>query len=68
VVGELLSCPFCLDMWVATGLVASREITPRWHHAAVTLLDAVAVADVAHYATAVLAHVSEGHAPGSTQR
>ena len=24
-VGELITCPFCIDMWVATGLVAGRH-------------------------------------------
>jgi hypothetical protein len=27
--GELLTCPFCLDQWVATGFVTSLAVAPR---------------------------------------
>jgi hypothetical protein len=28
-VGELLTCPFCLDMWVATAFVIGLIVAPR---------------------------------------
>lgn len=28
-VGELLTCPFCLDQWVATGFVTGLAVAPR---------------------------------------
>jgi len=28
-VGELITCPFCLDQWVATGFVAGLVVAPR---------------------------------------
>ncbi|QRP49699.1 DUF1360 domain-containing protein [Amycolatopsis sp. FDAARGOS 1241] len=47
-VGELLSCPFCLDVWVGTGLTAGLVAAPRATRLALTLLTALAGADVAH--------------------
>jgi hypothetical protein len=28
-VGELITCPFCLDQWVATGFIAGLAVAPR---------------------------------------
>ena len=28
-VGELMTCPFCLDQWIATGLVTGLAVAPR---------------------------------------
>ena len=28
-IGELLTCPFCLDVWVVTGFVAGLTFAPR---------------------------------------
>jgi hypothetical protein len=28
-VGELITCPFCMDQWVATGLVTGLAVAPR---------------------------------------
>src|SRR3954469_2213732 len=28
-VGELITCPFCLDQWIATGFVAGLAVAPR---------------------------------------
>lgn len=36
-VGELVSCPFCIAQWVATGLVAGRLLAPRLTGAAVSV-------------------------------
>ena len=53
-VGELISCPFCLDVWLATAAVLSRELAPRWHHGIVTVFDTIAVADFLQHAYARL--------------
>jgi hypothetical protein len=44
-VGELLTCPFCLSVWVATGLTAGTVFAPRVTRAVATVLTAVAVSD-----------------------
>jgi hypothetical protein len=50
--GEMLSCPFCLDQWVATGFVAGTVLAPRPTRLAASLLTAVAGADWLHIAYA----------------
>jgi hypothetical protein len=50
VVGELISCPFCLDVWSATALTLSMVVAPGPVRAAVAILDSVAVADVLQFA------------------
>jgi Protein of unknown function (DUF1360) len=47
-VGELVSCPFCLNVWVGTGLAAGLVIAPRVTRLAATVLTAVGVADALH--------------------
>ncbi|EOD69402.1 DUF1360 domain-containing protein [Amycolatopsis vancoresmycina] len=47
-VGELVSCPFCLNVWVGTGLAAGLVIAPRPARLAATVLTAVGVADALH--------------------
>ncbi len=44
-VGELMSCPFCIAQWVATGLVAGRIAAPRFTESAVGVLAAAQVSD-----------------------
>ncbi|WP_409180346.1 DUF1360 domain-containing protein [Amycolatopsis sp. VS8301801F10] len=44
-VGELLTCPFCLAVWVATGLGAGLVFAPRATRFAATVLTAVAGSD-----------------------
>jgi hypothetical protein len=46
--GELLSCPFCLNVWIGTGLTAGLVIAPRATRLAATVLTAVGVADALH--------------------
>lgn len=59
VVGELISCPFCLDVWAATAVVLGRELLPRTTRAAVAVLDAVAIADALQFAYVGLEHATE---------
>jgi hypothetical protein len=44
-IGELLTCPFCLAVWIATGLAAGMVLAPRVTRLAATVLTAVAVSD-----------------------
>jgi Protein of unknown function (DUF1360) len=43
--GELVTCPFCLSVWVASGLVAGLVFAPRITRLVATTLTAVAVSD-----------------------
>ncbi len=45
-VGELVTCPFCLGQWVATGLLFGLVIVPRPARFAASLFTVVAGADV----------------------
>ena len=44
-VGELLSCPFCLAVWVSGGLTAGLVLAPRVTRLVLTALTAVAGSD-----------------------
>jgi Protein of unknown function (DUF1360) len=54
VVGELVSCPFCIDVWVATGLMAGLIYLPRTTRLAIAALAAVAGADMLQFSYAWL--------------
>jgi hypothetical protein len=43
--GELVSCPFCLSVWVATGLTGGLVLAPRFTRLVATGLTAVAASD-----------------------
>ena len=44
-VGELVSCPFCLAVWVATGLSAGLVLAPRFTRLLAVTFTAVAASD-----------------------
>jgi hypothetical protein len=44
-VGELVSCPFCLDVWVATGFAAGLIFAPRLTRLVAATFTAVAASD-----------------------
>ncbi|MEV4313881.1 DUF1360 domain-containing protein [Actinocrispum sp. NPDC049592] len=48
--GELLTCPFCLAVWIATGLTAGMVFQPRFTRLVATVLTAVAASDVLQFA------------------
>jgi hypothetical protein len=48
-VGELLTCPFCMDMWVATCLVAGFVFLPRATQLATETLAVLAGADLLQF-------------------
>jgi hypothetical protein len=52
--GELITCPFCLDMWVATGLTAGFIYLPRTTRLAVDTLAVLAGADLLQFGYARL--------------
>jgi hypothetical protein len=44
-IGELITCPFCLAVWVATGLTGGLVLAPRLTRLATTAMTATAVSD-----------------------
>lgn len=44
-IGELISCPFCLGVWVATGLVGGLALAPRLARTVELIMTAVAASD-----------------------
>jgi uncharacterized protein DUF1360 len=53
-VGALITCPFCLAVWVATAFVFGLVLAPRATRLAASVLVAVTGADVLHLAYAAL--------------
>lgn len=73
-VGELVTCPFCSDVWIAGGLTAGLVLAPRTTRLVATVLAAVAVSDALHLgydaakkATERAAEHDAGHAGGAEQ-
>ncbi len=48
-VGELISCPFCLAQWVATGFVAGMIFAPRATRLVAATLSAKAISDLGQF-------------------
>lgn len=59
-IGELLSCPFCLGVWVATGLTCGLVLAPRLTRLVTTALTAIATSDFLQMAYAVAQQAAEG--------
>ena len=53
-VGELVTCPFCLDQWVATAGIFGLIVAPRPTRAAASIFAVLAGADVLQFAYARL--------------
>jgi len=51
-VGELISCPFCLSVWVATGYAAGLVFAPRFTRLTAATFTAVAASDALQLAYA----------------
>jgi hypothetical protein len=49
-IGELLTCPFCLGVWVGTGYVAALSMAPRGARVWAALFTVTAVADTMQHA------------------
>ncbi len=58
--GELLTCPFCLDMWVATGFAVGLIFAPRFTRLIAGTFSALAGADFLQLAYAKAQQSAEG--------
>ena len=58
-VGELVSCPFCLSVWVATGFSIGFVFAPRFTRLAASVMTAVAGADYLQLIYASLQQAAE---------
>jgi hypothetical protein len=58
--GELISCPFCLAQWVATGFAAGLVFAPRATRLVAATFTAVAASDMLQNAYAVLQQKATG--------
>ncbi|GAA0621575.1 DUF1360 domain-containing protein [Sporichthya brevicatena] len=61
-VGELVSCPFCLGQWIATGLAVGLVLAPGPTRLVASTLAAAAGADFLHHA-----YCSAQQLPGALQ-
>lgn len=59
-IGELLGCPFCAAVWVATGLTGGLLLAPRLTRQVAAALTAVAASDFLQMAYAVAQRAAEG--------
>lgn len=59
-VGELVSCPFCLDMWVGTGLTIGLLFLPRFTRFVAATFTALTGADFLHLIYARAQQVAQG--------
>lgn len=59
-VGELVSCPFCLDMWIATGFIIGRLFAPRFTRVVAATFTALAGADFLHLIYARAQQAAQG--------
>jgi hypothetical protein len=59
-VGELIICPFCLAVWVATGLTGGLVLAPRLTRLAATAMTATAVSDFLQMAYSISKETAEG--------
>ncbi|MDF9817011.1 DUF1360 domain-containing protein [Streptomyces sp. SPB162] len=53
-VGELISCPFCLSVWIVTGFVGARAVWPEATRTATGALTALTVSDALQFGYSVL--------------
>jgi hypothetical protein len=56
-VGELVTCPFCLAQWTATGFAFGLVLAPRPTRMVMSVFTAVAVSDALQFAYAALEKV-----------
>ncbi len=58
-VGELLSCPFCLDVWIASGSTVALRLAPGPTRVALSTLASVGLADMLHFVYVAMEHRAE---------
>jgi hypothetical protein len=59
-VGELVSCPFCLGVWIATAGSFGLHLAPRATRFLLATFAAVGVSDLLHFVHVDLEHRAEG--------
>ncbi|GIE29178.1 hypothetical protein Ait01nite_022230 [Actinoplanes italicus] len=59
-IGELVTCPFCLAVWVATGLTGGLVLAPRLTRLVATGLTATAASDFLQLAYSIAKRKAEG--------
>jgi uncharacterized protein DUF1360 len=59
-IGELITCPFCLAVWVATGLTGGLVLAPRLTRLATTVFTATAASDFLQMAYSLAKEAAEG--------
>ncbi|RZU52446.1 uncharacterized protein DUF1360 [Krasilnikovia cinnamomea] len=59
-IGELVTCPFCLAMWVAAGLTGGLVLAPRLTRLAAVTLTATAVSDFLQMGYSIAKEAAEG--------
>ena len=57
--GELISCPFCLDQWVASAFIVGLAAAPRFTRFLAATFAVRAGADFLHFAYATAEHAAE---------
>lgn len=57
-IGELITCPFCAEVWIGTGLTAGLVFLPRLTRLVMATFAALAGADVLHFAHAWLEKIT----------
>jgi hypothetical protein len=62
-VGELVTCPFCASVWIATAFTAGLLYLPRTTRLATATLTALAGADLLQFGHALLEHAAENAFP-----
>ncbi|MET8800570.1 DUF1360 domain-containing protein [Nocardia sp. NPDC004568] len=63
--GELLSCPFCFDVWLITALTIGHVFAPRVTRTVTEATAALAGADFLHLAYATAQQIAEGEPPAA---
>ncbi len=58
-IGELVSCPFCLDVWIASAGTAALRLTPGPARLALSAFAAVGAADLLQFVHVSLEHQAE---------
>jgi hypothetical protein len=58
-IGELVTCPFCLSQWIATGFAFGLLLAPRATRQVAATFSALELADLLQFARQVAEHASE---------
>ena len=53
-IGELLTCPFCMDVWIGTAYVGALQVAPRAARTWAAVFAVTAVSDFLQHAYARL--------------